>query len=267
MGQAGIQIFITLATLIELVFASGIVIFIFQYHKHKLIHEREKAVLNEQHFQDILHTKLEIQNQTMQDIGREIHDNIGQKLTLASIYANKMSYENKFPQQHGQISTIGVLLSESIDELRSLSKNLTNQAVEIAELKALVEYECKRVNDLNVCKLVYSFNEAEYNMSNTIKNFILRIIQEFVQNSLKHSRCRNISLQFTYSEPGLSMRIQDDGVGFSMPHQEERKNKGIGLLNMKKRAELIGAEFSFTSIINEGTNLALFIPDKQLNSI
>jgi len=260
-------IFIVLATVILLVFIGGIIIFIFQYHKRKLMHEKEKALINEQHLQDLLNSKLEIQHQTMQDIGREIHDNIGQRLTLAAIYANRMTYENKFPEQKEQIAAIGDLLNESIDELRNLSKNLTNANSGITELKVLIENECKRVNDLNVCTVAYSFNETGYSISNTIKNFILRIIQEFLQNSLRHARCTHISLNFEHHEPGLAIQIEDDGIGFSMVNYEERANKGIGLSNMKKRAELIGAEFSFSSVVNEGTKLILFIPDKQLNSI
>ena len=203
----------------------------------------------------------------MQDIGREIHDNIGQKLTLAAIYANKMVYENKFPEQNEQITTVGVMLNESIDELRSLSKNLTDANAEIAELKVLIENECKRVSDLNVCRLAYSFNETDYSISNTTKNFIVRIIQEFLQNSLKHASCKNITLDFMHDHTGLHIKIQDDGIGFSMDNYKERTDKGIGLTNMKKRAELIAAEFSFSSTVNQGTQLILFIPDKQLTNI
>ncbi len=269
MGEDKYQILLIsiLATLIILVFIGGMIIFIFQYHKRKLVHEKEKALINEQHLQDILNTKLEIQNQTMQDIGREIHDNIGQKLTLASIYANKMTYENKFPEQTSQISAIALILSESIDELRSLSRNLTNTNVEIEELKVLIENECRRVNDLNICKLAYSFNESDYSISNTVKNFILRIIQEFLQNSLKHSKCRNIVLNFEHSMDGLDIGIMDDGIGFVKGEQDNKSRKGIGLMNMKKRAELIGADFSMSSVIDKGTTLKLFIPDNRLNSI
>ena len=156
MGEAELPILIALATIILMVFIGGIIVFIFQYHKRKLIHEKEKALINEQHLEEILTTKLEIQQQTMQDIGREIHDNIGQRLTLASIYANQMTYENKFPEQHDQIEEIGSILTESIEELRKLSKNLTNSNADMGELKLLIENECNRVNNLNICKLIYS---------------------------------------------------------------------------------------------------------------
>jgi len=272
MGQTGYKIdefavFVVLATLILLVFIAGILIFIIQYRRRKLIHEQEKALLNEQYLQEILNTRLEIQYQTMQDIGREIHDNIGQKLTLASIYANKMAYENKFPEQHDQVSAIGTILSESIEELRKLSRSLTNAHTDMDELKTLIDTECSRVNDLNICRIHFSCEQTGYNISTTLKNFILRIVQEFFQNSLKHARCKNIYLDFNRSESGLKIEMNDDGAGFDMNAPAARASKGIGLQNMKKRAELIGAEFSLTSVLNKGTTLSLFIPDNKLNDI
>jgi len=266
MGQTEYRIFIVLATMILLVFISGIIIFILQYHKRKLTYEKEKAVINEEHIQELLTSKLEIQTQTMADVGREIHDNVGQRLTLASIYTNKLIFDDQYPQITDKINEIGKLLGESLADLRALSKNLTNVNTDIAELKELLDAECVRVNGLNMCNAVCNFNTTDFKISNTNKNFLLRIIQEFIQNSLKHSRCKNIRLDFNYTEDGLTGVVKDDGIGFD-PNDSIRKPKdGIGLLNMKKRAELIGANFSLSSIINEGSTLRIFIPQSKINA-
>jgi len=266
MGEAEYKIFIVLSTLIAFVFIAGIIVFIVQYHKRKLNHEKEKAILNEQHIQELLHTKLEIQKQTLADIGREIHDNIGQKLTLASIYANHLAFEGQYPQINEQVTAIGAILNESLADLRSLSKNLTNPNAQFAELKDLIDDECVRVNNLNVCKVEYSFTDTNFTLSGTIKNFILRIIQEFIQNSLKHANCTNIFLDFNHTVEGLKIQANDNGIGFETDNQPETGNRGIGLVNMKKRAELIGAEFSLNSVVYKGTVLHLFIPANKLNA-
>ena len=266
MGQAEYKVFIVLATLILFVFIGGIIVFIIQYHKRKLHYEQEKAILNEQHIQDLLHTKLEIQKQTLADIGREIHDNVGQRLTLASIYANHLVFEDSYPQIKEQVTAIGSILNESLADLRSLSKNLTNPNAQFAELKDLIDDECIRVNRLNVCKVDNTFTDTNFTISATIKNFILRIIQEFIQNSLKHANCTRILLDFNHTPAGLDIKANDNGEGFDMAHYMDDDNKGIGLENMKKRAELIGAEFSLNSVIQKGTMLNLFIPANKLNA-
>jgi len=264
MGETEVIIFIVVATLILLVFIGGIIIFIFQYHKRKLIHEKEKAVLNEQHIQDLLNTQVEIQEQTMQDIGREIHDNVGQKLTLASIYTNQLAHAQPYPEIQGRVSEIGTIISESLAELRALSKSLTILNTEGSELMMHIEKECRRVNALNICEVTYEINDTDFKISNTIKNFILRIIQEFIQNSLKHAACKHIKLLLYYFDTGLAITASDDGAGFDQDQYQDEEKKGIGLLNMKKRAELIGAGFTLESGIKKGTTLQLFIPANKL---
>ena len=133
-------------------------------------------------------------------------------------------------------------------------------------MEELVQNECDRVNALNICKVECRFNETNLKISTTIKNFILRIIQEFLQNSLKHANCKNITLDFDYRDTGLFIQVKDDGVGFDINIYDEIKNEGIGLSNMKKRAELIGADFSLNSVLHKGTNLNLFIPLSKLNA-
>ena len=153
MGKTEIINFIVLSSLISVVFIAGIFIFIFQYHKRKLIHEKEKALINELHIRDILHTKLEIQLQTMEDIGREIHDNVGQKLTLASIYVHQLAFEHQAAAFSERLTTVGNIVDESLRELRGLSRNLTNSDTEIGELKNLIQYECDRINALDICTI------------------------------------------------------------------------------------------------------------------
>lgn len=266
MGQTEYSIFVVLATVILLVFIAGIIIFILQYHKRKLIYEKEKAVINEQHIQELLTTKLEIQTQTMQDVGREIHDNVGQRLTLASIYANKLAFDKKYPDINEPVIEISKIINESLNDLRALSRNLTNVNTDISELRDLLETECNRVNGLNICSVTCHFNTTDFKISNTNKNFLLRIVQEFIQNSLKHAHCKHITLHFNYTDDGLTGTIADDGSGFDLNETIRNKKEGIGLQNMKKRAELIGADFSLSSIMNEGTTLRIFIPQSKINA-
>jgi signal transduction histidine kinase len=266
MGKADYIVLMILTTLIIFVFIGGIIIFFFQYHKRKLVHEREKAILNEQHMQDLLYTKQEIQKQTLADIGREIHDNVGQRLTLASIYANHLAFEGQYPQINMQVSAISNILNESLAELRSLSRSLTNASAEFTDLKDLVDNECKRVNAMNVCRVDCTFANANFKISATIKTFILRIIQEFIQNSLKHANCSLVRLDLNYDPTGLHIHAADNGQGFDLNGYSDAENKGIGLVNMKKRAELIGADFTIASKPKEGTTLNILIPADKLNA-
>lgn len=265
MGQTEYKIFIVLATLILMVFINGIVIFIIQYRKRKVLHEKEKEMLHVQHSQELMHTQLHIQEQTMQDIGREIHDGVGQRLTLASIYTNQLSYQNKYPQIEQRVAEISKIINESLAELRGLSKSLTHTSADGSDLAALIKSECDRVNGLHTCKATCSFNSTAFVLSTTVKNFLLRIVQEFMQNSLKHAECRHITVDFHNNEGGLTVTAADDGKGFGSDVYDKAE-KGIGLENMKKRAELIGATYSIESNPGKGTRIQVFVPVNKLNA-
>lgn len=259
MGEREIAIFIIIANVILLIFISGIIIFIAQYRKRRLLHETEKEIISKTHQEELLSRQVEIQTQTMRDIGREIHDNVGQKLTLASIYSNQLSHEN--PAQNQKIEQISKLLNESLQDLRQLSKSLVQPQLVQFDLINLLEEEAKQINQTGV-KLKIQTDLKSIDLDFEKKNAVFRLLQEFIQNSLKHSKCKNITIivekeVFASSEDFLKIliSIEDDGIGFN----QDIKKDGIGLSNMKRRANEIGAEFELKSEIGKGTNLTLIL--------
>jgi signal transduction histidine kinase len=260
MGQGEIKLFVVLMGITVLVFIIGIIIFIFQYRERKLLYKKEKDKIEEQHRADLLHTQLEIQQQTMQFIGREIHDSVTQKLTLASIYTQRLEFGNKFPGMQDQLKGISKIINDSLVELRDLSMTLTNSRLDNTDLSELLLQECERVNDTGACKATLVATES-IPMNITVKSFLLRTIQEFIQNSLKHSGCRQINIQLKRDNDGLRLTACDDGLGFDINTVQGR---GIGLNNMRRRIQLLGGLFNLQSGPGKGTELQIIIPELLL---
>ncbi len=256
MDKAEITIFIVIANLVLLAFLSAAVVFIFQFRKKKLTHIMEKEKLHEQHSQELLSTQLEMQTQTMQHIGREIHDNVGQKLTLASLYTQQLAYENKAPHINDKIESIGSIINESLAELRQLSKSLTDDTINDNTINVLLQQECDNVNNLKKCTVVFSNNKKNIVLPYQTKSILVRIVQEFLQNSLKHAHCKNIHIALNENDNLLHLLLQDDGKGFDT---NAVAHKGIGLSNIKKRAEIIGGKFTLESEPDKGTKLSIEI--------
>ena len=198
----------------------------------------------------------------MQFIGGEIHDSVAQKLTLASIYSQKLEFENKYPGIADRLKGISEIINDSLTELRDLSRTLTDNRIQQTSLTDLLRQECERVNDAGICKatLVSDFNNE---MSVTVKSFLLRVLQEFIQNSLKHAACNQIDVHIESQTDGLSVIASDDGQGFDSSNIH---SKGIGLNNMSRRIRLIGGNFKLESKPGEGTVLRIFIPGQNLVS-
>ena len=214
----------------------------------------------EEHQKELLSNQIEIQKQTMQDIGREIHDNIGQKLTLASLYSQQLAYENKAPHINEKIDGISEIINQSLTELRALSKSLTDDTINSRDTIDLIQHEVDKINELKKCVVSFSFNEKNIKLNYQIKSVLYRIIQEFIQNSLKHSKCKNIKINLEKINNSLKLVLHDDGIGFDI---NSVSSKGIGLVNMKKRAEIIHADFNLESSTDNGTQLTIFLTNKQ----
>ena len=90
------------------------------------------------------------------------------------------------------------------------------------------------------------------------KLFLLRMLQESLQNILKHAQSKNIDVFCTYGADQLQLKITDDGIGFNQSLQQQ--SNGLGLQNIISRAALIGGQASINSIINQGTTITIILP-------
>lgn len=219
--------------------------------------DKQKNEAETAHELQLSAVQLEMQQQTMQYIGREIHDNIGQKLTLASLYTQQLAHENKAPSIKTSIENISDVINQSLKELRLLTKTMTDNTIERKSIKQLLEIECNKFNDLKKCKIFFSCNSINSPLNYQSKSILLRISQEFIQNSIKHSECKNIYAALYQTNDKLKLTLQDDGKGFDV---EKNNKNGMGLNNIKSRIKLINGTHSLVSNINIGTKLTLEIP-------
>lgn len=256
MGKSEIILIIILFNLFLLLFIVGILVFIRQYKLKKIEHNAILSNQEEMHQKEMLATQIEIQTETMQHIGREIHDNIGQKLTLASLYAQQLAFENKAPLINKNIENISEIINNSLAELRQLSKSLTDDTVNSLKIHDLIRNECSKINLLKKSTIYFKTNASEIDLSYEIKVVLYRIIQEFFQNSIKYANCKAIYVELYKMDELVKLILIDDGIGFDV---ENLKRNGIGLKNMKKRATIIKANFKLESS-NKGTTVTLEIP-------
>jgi signal transduction histidine kinase len=247
---------IIVSSIIIIAFIAAVLAFIIQYRRRKLVHLKETEMLNEKHNAELLSTQLEMQFQTMQYIGREIHDNVGQKLTLASLYTQQLAYENKAPQINEKIENISQIINESLTELRQLSKSLTDDSIADNTITVLLQQECDRVNSTKRCSVHFSSNQKNIVVPYQTKSILVRIVQEFLQNSIKHAGCKNIDVSLTCNDEYIYLQLSDDGNGFDL---NAVTGNGIGLSNIKKRTELIGGKYYLESKAGSGTKLNIEI--------
>ena len=227
---------------------------VFQKRKNKLLLDK---IRQQQEFdEEISRTQTEIQEQTLKHIGWELHDNVGQLLAYASMQINMLSTQVSDNLKPNVKNTSDVI-SESLKEVRMLSKSLNNDVI------LNMGFEQSIINELNRLKRM-KFTSAEWNVQGDKRELInkkheivlFRILQEFFSNSVKYSEANNLMVKLEYHPEKLLIEATDDGVGFDVTSAE----KGSGLINMQSRAELIGANFYLNSKPNDGVNLKIEYP-------
>jgi len=255
MGRDGLIPIIVVMTLVLVIYIIAIFSYITVYRAKKRAHQTIVRLQKEMHKKEILNTQLEIQQQTMGHIGREIHDNLGQKLTLASL--NLQSLMLKTTDEDKQaLQNINQTINGSLNLLRGLSKSLTDNRIVELNFYELIAEEIEKINQIKPFEINFVHSHL-INFEYHQKVVLFRITQEFLQNSIKHANCKTVNLSLTQDQNSIYYKLSDDGLGFDF---EKSSEKGIGLINMKKRIEHLEGTIEINSKINNGTTVKIYIP-------
>jgi len=234
---------------------------VFQKRKNKLILDKIKQ---QQEFEEeISNTQIEIQEQTLKNIGQELHDNIGQLLSVANMQLSIMTSVVDETIKDQFIETKDVV-KESLREVRELSKSLNTDVINNKGFQESIQNEIDRLNRLEIFNANLSIKGDKELIQNQKDSIIIfRIFQEFLSNTIKYAEANNFQVNIHYLDDKLIMTAIDDGKGFD----QNKVEKGAGLINMESRAKLIKASYKLESALNQGTTLEVVYPYRNTQSI
>lgn len=216
--------------------------------------------------QTLLQTQLEIQEQTLKNISQEIHDNIGQALSLAKLNLNTMP---EMPDEALQQKLVNSkqLVSKAITDLRDLSRSLDTDYVQEMGLQRAIEYELEMIRKTGTMDTTLAVEGTLFRLDKQKELILFRIVQETFNNILKHAGAKSIMVNIGYAPDSFNLTIKDDGKGMNLQPLSEEKNTnfGLGIRNMHSRAKLIGADFSMISNPGEGTEVRINLPIESKN--
>jgi two-component system NarL family sensor kinase len=250
---------ILIATLIFLLAPFFIILYVLVYNRRKKRHKEEKAQMKTAFDAEIVKTQLEVQEQTMQNIGADLHDNIGQLLSLSSLTLGSIQL-NDLEKARQKIDAAIDLTGRSIKEMRLLGKLLQGDQLMGVGLPEAIRHEITWMERSGKYQVNYT-QEGEMPInSNLDKDLIIfRILQEVMNNIIKHSFATQINIKLVYRQLQMQLYIDDNGVGFKTDSLPADK-MGMGLLNMNKRAKIVGGEVTINSAEQKGTRTSVIIP-------
>ncbi|MCC3157654.1 PAS domain S-box protein [Hymenobacter sp. 15J16-1T3B] len=205
--------------------------------------QREKEVLSA-----IMHT----QEDERKRIAEALHNGVGQLL-----YAAKLHLYNQPVEEGHRAAALG-LLNEAIKSTRTISFELTPNILEDFGLKTALEELCKRIPKQNL-DVHLSVGELPAALPILLETAVYRIVQELLNNVIKHAEAREAFIYVEPQGPQLHVSVEDDGVGFDV-EMATQKRGGIGLAGIRNRVGLLAGQLTIRSMPGRGTTISIEIP-------
>lgn len=258
---------ISVGASIALLLVGFIISILFFYQKKQIKQERLMRDIKERYERELLTSQIEMQENTMKQIGEELHDNIKQQLLVVNMALGFIPLETENPAFE-TIKESRAEINNIIRDIAQLSHSLHTDRIYQVGLLESIDLEVERLRRIKSLNVKYS-SQVKYNYYDGQTNtFIFRIMQEMLQNVLKHAKATELNIEIFEEENAFFViRIQDNGIGFDFNAKKEAANgEGIGLTSIQNRANLINATIKIDSEIGKGTSVSLALPIPQEES-
>ncbi|SEK28313.1 Histidine kinase-, DNA gyrase B-, and HSP90-like ATPase [Aquimarina amphilecti] len=250
-----IIVVILIAIMVLLLMAVSLVLFFFFSRKKIVAAELEKANMAISYQRDLIHGTIETQEEERKRIAQDLHDAISAKLNVVSLSTNVL-IDGKLDKKE-QEQTLQHILSvttKTLESSRRLAHNLLPPILENFGLQAAIEELCDEFISSKKIKVNYTVVYHDlFSKSNELH--IFRIIQELLNNSVRHGKAANVVLNIDETDQELTIEYSDDGKGFDI--QSIHKNKGIGLKNIESRVEILNGILSYQSEVGNGATFTI----------
>jgi signal transduction histidine kinase len=212
---------------------------------------------------DLAQKLIATQESTLRHISRELHDEFGQVLTaIGSMLKRAGKHSPEASPLREELQEARDIAQSTLNNIRSLSQALHPVLLEEAGLESTLDWYIPTVERQTDLQIHYSKSGISFAIETSAGVHIYRIVQEALNNISRHSGAREAWLRMNFSADALELEIEDHGNGF----HPEKGQRGIGLVAMRERAEILGAALSISAPPQRGTLLALRIPREKVEA-
>lgn len=252
---------IIIGAVVFLILTVSIVYSVFAYQKRQEQNKLEKTMMQNTFEQELIKTEHEVKEQTLQTIAADLHDNIGQLLSLTNATLSSINVKDQ-PNTEQKVATALSFVNSSIKDLRQLAKllqaeNLLQQGLiqaieqEVGWLQKSGQFEVEFINHFTT--EIVDLNKKSL--------FVFRLLQETISNIIKHSEADKIIIEIGEEEnKQFYFKVTDNGKGIDLLSIPINKKQGLGIGNMKKRISIIGGHLDIISAPNKGTTIYIQVP-------
>jgi PAS domain S-box-containing protein len=192
-------------------------------------------------------------------LARELHDDINQRLSLLAVTLDRLRKEVPAGKQLNQdLNAASKQVADIGKDIQALSHRLHSPKLELLGLAAAASSFCKEFSRRQNVEIDFHSEDIPKHLPEDISLTLYRVLQEALQNAVKHSGSRHFRVSLTRATNEIELTVQDSGVGFEP--DEAIKGDGLGLASMKERIKLVDGELSIDSQLQHGTTIRARVP-------
>lgn len=248
-SERNVYIFLT-AVLIVVVLTS---IYLFYYNRRMFDHVEELSHLRSELAQQLITT----QENTFRSLSRELHDEFGQILT--AIGAMLARAQRRTPAEAGadkeDLREIQEVTQSTLEKVRSLSQSLHPVVLDDAGFEGAIDVYLPVFEKQTGIPVQYDKSGASRELDRAVAIHLYRVLQEALNNVVRHSKSATAQVRLTYLEDAVVLEVEDRGIGLG-----KSRGKGMGLVSMRERAELVNGRVEFLDAEGGGTLIRMTVP-------
>jgi signal transduction histidine kinase len=256
--QEFILLIVASAFLILILVGSVITMFFFRKKHHKFLNEVEQVKINLK--KELFKTHLEIQEDTFEFISLELHDHVGHFLSLARLHLTTFGVPIA-EEIKEKMEAANLLIGQSLEEIRNISRSLNGENIKNNGLIDTVHQHIEQLEKAGPFKVKLTITGTTCYLDDVKETVLFRIMQESLNNIVKHSKASLIHIILHYNGKELILTIRDNGVGFRVENYlNGKKQQCSGLKNIVKRCSMINAQAEIISMPEKGTTISITTP-------
>jgi PAS domain S-box-containing protein len=203
---------------------------------------------------------IEAQEQERARIARELHDDIGQRLALLTVELSHppIHFPSLPVEVSNHLSELQKQSAEIASDVQSLSRELHSSRLEYLGIAAAMRAFCHEFSDQQNVEVVFAHDQVPRTLPQEISLCLFRVLQEALQNAIKHSGVRHFDAELRYAPDAIDLTVRDSGSGLDV--QQAMKTRGLGLISMAERVKLVDGQLSIDSQLNRGTTIRARVP-------
>ncbi|MFN8412139.1 MAG: sensor histidine kinase [Anaerolineales bacterium] len=228
-----------------------------ELQEERLFESRQREQLRADLFRKVVGA----QEAERQRIARDLHDETGQSLTAIGMGLSGLSNEVNEKRRKDTLKQLRSLTSDALGELQRIIADLRPAHLDDLGLSATLRWYASRIHELTSIQVRVDIEGDEPSLDDAVKITIFRIVQEALNNIIKHSKATTVNVRIDYKEKAAEIFVRDNGIGFDLDAVQTRTGRiSLGLAGMEERAMLLGGSVEVHSRPHYGTEVDAVIP-------